>query len=144
MQACISQSVGKRSQKLRHYFQWPQFLSSQWCQAKLSHYCACSSLGLKIQPFSGLNLVEGMATHSSILAWRAPMDRGAWRATVYRVAKSRTRLSDQAKCKLSSALSVYLLSPIKSTGSPFPGSSVPSLGSQVLGISICSSDSLEF
>ena len=22
---------------------------------------------------------EGMATHSSILAWRIPMDRGAWR-----------------------------------------------------------------
>ena len=29
-----------------------------------------------------------MATHSSTLAWRIPMDRGAWRATVYRVAKS--------------------------------------------------------
>ena len=27
-------------------------------------------------------LEEGMATHSSILAWRIPMDRGAWRATV--------------------------------------------------------------
>ena len=25
-------------------------------------------------------LEEGMATHSSILAWRIPMDRGAWRA----------------------------------------------------------------
>ena len=23
-------------------------------------------------------LEEGMATHSSILAWRIPMDRGAW------------------------------------------------------------------
>ena len=34
------------------------------------------------------------ATHSSILAWRIPMDRGAWRATVHRVAKSQTRLSD--------------------------------------------------
>ena len=22
---------------------------------------------------------EGMATHSTILAWRIPMDRGAWR-----------------------------------------------------------------
>ena len=33
-------------------------------------------------------LVEGMATHSSILAWRIPMDRGAWWATVHRVAKS--------------------------------------------------------
>ena len=26
-------------------------------------------------------LEDGMATHSSILAWRIPMDRGAWRAT---------------------------------------------------------------
>ena len=33
-------------------------------------------------------LEEGMATHSSILAWRIPMDRGAWRATGHGVAKS--------------------------------------------------------
>ena len=26
-------------------------------------------------------LEEGMATHSSVLAWRIPMDRGAWQAT---------------------------------------------------------------
>ena len=39
-------------------------------------------------------LEEGMATHSSILAWRIPMDRGAWRDTVHEVAKSQTRLSD--------------------------------------------------
>ena len=37
---------------------------------------------------------EGMATHSSILAWRSPMDRGAWRATVHQVAKSQTQLKD--------------------------------------------------
>ena len=35
-----------------------------------------------------------MATHSSILAWRIPMGRGAWRATVHGVAKSWTGLSD--------------------------------------------------
>ena len=29
-----------------------------------------------------------MTTHSSILAWRIPMDRGAWRATVHGVTKS--------------------------------------------------------
>ena len=34
------------------------------------------------------------ATPSSILAWRLPMDRGAWRATVHGVAQSQTRLSD--------------------------------------------------
>ena len=31
-----------------------------------------------------------MATHSSILAWRITNDRGAWRAAVHGVAKSRT------------------------------------------------------
>ena len=35
-------------------------------------------------------LEEDMATHSSILAWRIPMDRGAWWATVHGVAKSQT------------------------------------------------------
>ena len=35
-------------------------------------------------------LEEDMATHPSILAWRIPMDRGAWQATVHGVAKSRT------------------------------------------------------
>ena len=38
------------------------------------------------------SLEEGMATHSSILAWRIAMDRGVWWATVHGVAKSRTRL----------------------------------------------------
>ena len=38
-------------------------------------------------------LEEGMATHSSILPWSIPMDRGDWWATVHRVAKSRTRLT---------------------------------------------------
>ena len=33
-------------------------------------------------------LEEGMATHSSILAWKNPMDREALWATVHRVAKS--------------------------------------------------------
>ena len=35
-------------------------------------------------------LQEGMETHSSILAWRIPMDRGAWWATVHRVTESDT------------------------------------------------------
>ena len=35
-------------------------------------------------------LEEGMATPSSIPAWRIPMDRGAWWATVYSVAKNQT------------------------------------------------------
>ena len=39
-------------------------------------------------------LEEGMATHSSILAWRIPMDREAWRATIHWVAKSQTQMSN--------------------------------------------------
>jgi len=39
-------------------------------------------------------LQEGMATHSSILAWRIPMDRTAWWATVHGVARIRTQLSN--------------------------------------------------
>ena len=35
-------------------------------------------------------LEEGVATHSSILAWRIPMDRGTWPAIVHGVAKSQT------------------------------------------------------
>ena len=38
-------------------------------------------------------LEEGMATHSSILAWRIPRDRGAWWATVHGVSKSQAQLS---------------------------------------------------
>ena len=38
-------------------------------------------------------LEEGMATGSSILAWIIPMDRGAWQATVFGVAKGWTQLS---------------------------------------------------
>ena len=39
-------------------------------------------------------LEEGIATHSSILAWRIPMDRGAWQDTVHEIPKSQARLSD--------------------------------------------------
>ena len=42
-------------------------------------------------------LEEGMATHSSILAWRIPIDRGAWQATVHGVAKRQTWLRDLAQ-----------------------------------------------
>ena len=39
-------------------------------------------------------LEEGMATHSSILAWKIPTDRGAWQATAHGVPKSWTGLND--------------------------------------------------
>ena len=40
---------------------------------------------------------EDMATHSSILAWRISMDRGAWWATVHGVTKSQTWPSNYAQ-----------------------------------------------
>ena len=42
------------------------------------------------------SLEEGTAIHSSILVWRIPMDRGAWRAIVHRVAKSGTEVNEHA------------------------------------------------
>ena len=36
-------------------------------------------------------LEKGMATHSTILAWRIPTDRRAWRTTVHKVANSQIR-----------------------------------------------------
>ena len=48
-----------------------------------------------VQSLSGEEtLEEGMATYSSILAWRILTDRGAWRAAVHGVAKSQTRPSN--------------------------------------------------
>ena len=35
-------------------------------------------------------LEDGMVTHSSILAWRIPMDGETWLATVHGVAESQT------------------------------------------------------
>ena len=49
---------------------------------------ACSA-GDWLQSLGQEDLLEkGMATHSIILAWRIPMDKGAWRATVRRISES--------------------------------------------------------
>ena len=42
-------------------------------------------------------LEEGMETHSSILAWRIPMDKEAWKVSVHGVSQSWTRLSNEAQ-----------------------------------------------
>ena len=51
---------------------------------------SCSVGNLGSIPGLEQSLEKGMATRSSILAWRIPMDRGAWWATVHGVAKSWT------------------------------------------------------
>ena len=44
-----------------------------------------------VQSLGGEDPLEGgMTTLSGILAWRIPMDRGAWQAIVHGVAKSQT------------------------------------------------------
>ena len=65
---------------------------------------ACNAEDLGLIPGWEDPLEEGMATHSSILAWRISVDRGVWWATVHGVAKSQTRLSDLALHCTSGAL----------------------------------------
>ena len=48
-------------------------------------------------PGLGRSLEEGTGTHSSILARRISVHRGAWRAAVHGVAPSQTRLTDTAQ-----------------------------------------------
>ena len=50
----------------------------------------CNAGDLSSIPGLGRSPGGGHATHSSILAWRIPMDRGAWQTTVHGVAKSQT------------------------------------------------------
>ena len=75
----------------------------------------------RVQSLGGEDpLEEGMATHSSVLAQRIPMNRGAWRATVQRVTKHWNGL-------LKSSLRRLLTLPL----SPPAGPSWPSCLSQV-------------
>ena len=55
---------------------------------------ACNGRDPGSVPGLGRCLDKGMATHSSILSWRLPMDRGAWQARVHGVTKSWTRWSE--------------------------------------------------
>ena len=56
----------------------------------------CNAGDLGLIPVLERSLEEGMgiATHSSILVWRIPTDRGAWLAAVHGVANRWTQLSD--------------------------------------------------
>jgi len=62
-----------------------------WLSVKES---TCNTGAMLQVPFLGGEglLKKGMATDSSIPAWRMPVDRGPWWATVNRVAKSWTQL----------------------------------------------------
>ena len=63
-----------------------------WLSGKES---ACQCRRCRFDLWDGEDpLGEKMATHSSILAWKNFMDRGAWWAIVHGVAESQTWLSD--------------------------------------------------
>ena len=55
----------------------------------------------QVQSLGGGNAGEKeMAIHFSILAWRIPMDRGTWQATVQGVAKSQTGQNRRSQAKI--------------------------------------------
>ena len=54
----------------------------------------CNAGDLGLIPGLERPLKEGVATHSTILAWRIPVDREAWLPTVHGVTKSQIWLSD--------------------------------------------------
>ena len=58
-------------------------------------------------------LEKEIATHSSIVAWKILMDRGAWWATVHGVAKSQTQLSNYHNSKHAAYAEATDLSPEK-------------------------------
>ena len=53
-------------------------------------------------------LQEGLATHASILAWRTPLDRGGWQATVHGVTKSQICYTEHRFCFMLFCLFVCL------------------------------------
>ena len=71
------------------------FALTDYC--KILNIVSCSTVGPSYSSTSYLVVCiseKAMAPHSSTLAWKNPMDVGAWWAAVHGVARSRTRLSN--------------------------------------------------
>ena len=67
------------------------YLGLPWYLSGKESICKAADTGdVGLIPGSGRSLEEEMATHSSILAQRIPMDREARQATVHRVTSSWT------------------------------------------------------
>ena len=80
-------SQGFRSADLGHLCEWGGL--PRWLSRKES---GCHAGDAASVSGSGRSHGGGNGNHSSILAWRIPMDRGAWWATVHGAAKNQTRL----------------------------------------------------
>ena len=76
----LGRSAGERIGYLLQYY-WASLVAQMVKNPPIMRETWVRSLGLE-DP-----LEEGMVTQSNILAWRIPLDRGAWKATVYGVAK---------------------------------------------------------
>ena len=76
-------------QLTQYYYSW---FGLPWWLSRKESTCSAEAAG-GIGSVPGLGRFPGgenMATHSSVLAWRIPMDWGAWWATVHGIAKSWT------------------------------------------------------
>ena len=85
---CESWTVKKPECRRIDAFQlwrWRRLLRVSWTARRSNQ-----SILKEISP--EYSLEEGMATQLSILAWRIPMDRGAWQATFHRVSQSQIQL----------------------------------------------------
>ena len=90
MQEILVQFLGRKDPQRRDRLPTPVFLGFPGGSDGKESTCNVEDLGSI--PGLGRSPGEGKATHSSILAWRIPMDRGAWWATVHGVTKSRIQL----------------------------------------------------
>ena len=90
MQETLVQFLGQKDPQRRDRLPTPVFLGFPGGSDGKESTCNVEDLGSI--PGLGRSPGEGKATHSSILAWRIPMDRGAWWATVHGVTKSRIQL----------------------------------------------------
>ena len=80
--------ITKLEFSLEHAIQWASLVAQSVKNLPAIQETQVLSLGWE-DP-----LEKEMATHSSILAWKSPMDRGAWQATLHGIAKSQTQLSN--------------------------------------------------
>ena len=94
----------KTSGLVKEPFRWVGLLQlPRWHTSGKEAACQCRRCKGWVRSLGREDPLEKeMATHSSVLAWRIPMDRGAWLATAHGVIKSRTRLGSLAQCRLAS------------------------------------------
>ena len=87
-QETLVQFLGRKIPLRRDRLPTPVFLGFPGGSDSKESPCNVGDLGSI--PGLGRSPGRGMTTHSSILAWRIPMDIRAWQATVHRIADSWT------------------------------------------------------